>query len=37
LKLSRHPLALGLSLSLLVVSVLVMFRRIPSEFIYFQF
>lgn len=37
LKMAQRPLVLGLSLLLLAVAVLVMFRRIPSEFIYFQF
>ena len=37
LDIARRPVALGVSLSVLVISVLVMFRRIPSEFIYFQF
>lgn len=37
LRVSQRPVVLGASLTVLAVSVLVMFRRIPSEFIYFQF
>jgi len=36
-RLARHPAAIGVSAVVIALSIMVIFRRIPSEFIYFQF